>query len=618
MQLNIKKGTVLGDRFRVDAVANSGDMGQIYRALDQKTNTPVALRVIPDTLINSSDTAHITARVQQASALTHKNIRATFGMGHMDNFLFIASQWVDGHNLQSLLEKRKAKDARFSFKGAYNIIGHICNALTYAHQEGAYHGSLSPRAIIVNKAGRVKVHDWALSTIRISKPDYPGREKDESLFWAPEVLKDFKSTSTRSDIYSVGAIFYTLITGRVPQRPLRAPSKLGFSKEVDSVVARCMSADPKQRFMTAKEVKQAIAQLAKSEAEAAAAKSVNPSNMVAASVDDDLGIDIDVDFDTEPNEVIEKVTTSGGMLNAPGLPPITGGGGSFDNRASMIDMGSVMSGNNQIDAAKWMVQKDKFDHGPFSDRELVQMILRGDALGNHKLTNMDTGERKTIRTWGTFDEYLERYRIKKKEMDEIAALEKTEKAEKRGGFFMGVVVLGVLGVLGLAVGGYFLNRKLREEKTLSSQEMVSAFESGEIKINMGSGAVNKKWSGKRKRRKGEKGGRTVDGGLSYEDAMNMGMSLGDLSGSGGQKLTAVDINNIMSRNVRKFLPCMSGESVKRVDMDIAVGGDGKVIGASVRQGSSKMKSCIVGKVRSIKFPQSNQPRTATSWYFELY
>jgi len=106
--------------------------------------------------------------------------------------------------------------------------------------------------------------------------------------------------------------------------------------------------------------------------------------------------------------------------------------------------------------------------------------------------------------------------------------------------------------------------------------------------------------------------------MSYEDAMNTAMSMGDLSGAGGRALTAEDINAIMSRNVRKFLPCIAGESVTRVDIDIAVDGEGRVMGASARQGSEKMKSCVVRTTRSIKFPPSNQPRTATTWYFELY
>ena len=618
MQQNISKGTVLSDRFVIESLENQGDLGQLYRATDTKTNKSVAVRVISTSILSKGDHEHIKARMQQASALMHRNIRATFGMGVKDDFIFISSEWIDGQNLQTLLKKRTESEKRFSFKGAYNIIGHVCNALTYAHDNGCYHGALNPRSIMVNNAGRVKVHDWALSTLRISKDDYPGRQKVEAAFWSPEALKAPRTVSFRSDIFSLGALFYSLITGRTPQRPLIAPSKLGFSPEVDNIVARCMSADPKQRYQNASEVKQAIKQLATTEK-----TSIAPPG----AVDDDLGITVDVDLDFTDGE--DDNTSTGafsGMMNAPDLPPPPGNSG--DNRASTIDMGAILANSNQNDAARWMVQKDKFDHGPFNDRELVQMILIGEVLGNHGLTNMDTGERKPVRAWGDFDAYLERYRIKKQQQDEQDALKKTEKAESRGLMFKLVIAASVLGVLGLVVGGYFLTRTIRKEKQLGPDEMVSALESGEIQIKMGS-ALNPGSKGKRrsKGRRSSGGGGNAGGGggrgefvdgMSYEEAMNMGVSLGNLNSSGGRRLTAEDINAIMSRNVRKFIPCIAGEHVKRVDMNIAVAGDGRVMGVSVSQGSGKMKSCITKKVRSIKFPSSNQARTATSWYFELY
>ncbi|MBN2527074.1 MAG: serine/threonine protein kinase [Deltaproteobacteria bacterium] len=616
MQQIISKGTILSDRFVIEALENQGDMGQVYKAQDSKTQKLVAVRVIPKTLFSPADLEHLKARMQQASALMHRNVRVTFGMGVKDDYIFIAAEWIDGQNLQTLLKKRTDSDKRFSFKGAYSIIGHVCNALTYAHENQCYHGALNPRSILVNTAGRVKVHDWALSTIRINKLDYPGRKKIEAAYWSPEALKSPKAVSSRSDVFSLGALFYSLITGRAPQRPLTAPSKLGFSAEVDNIVARCMAADPKQRFRNASEVKQAIKQLATTE---------KTSLVPPGRVDDDLGIDIDIDFDAAEDERV--ATASKGMMGAPDLPPPPGKS-IGDDRASTIDMGAILANSTQNDSARWMVQKDKFDHGPFNDRELIQMILIGEVLGNHGLTNMDTGERKPVRAWGDFDSYLERYRIKKQKQDEQAALEKTEKAETRGNIFKLLVAASVLGVIGLVVGGYFLTRTLRQEKQLGPDEMVNAFDSGEIQIKMGS-SLNKGTAGKRRSSKGRRhsggggsgsggGGKEFVDGMSYEEAMNMGVSLGDLNASGGRRLTADDINAIMSRNVRKFIPCIAGENVKRVDMNIAVAGDGRIMGVSVKQGSPKMQNCIQRKTRSIKFPASNQARTATTWYFELY
>ncbi len=639
----LSQGTVIGGRFEVEALAGEGDLGKVYKARDTKLDKPVALRVIPkDVLSDEAVVDKLRLRVREASALTHRNVRATFGMGHEDDGnIFVASEWIEGQNLRSLLSRRQEAGKRFSFKGAYNILGHVCNALTYAHKKTT-HGALSPRAIMVNDAGRVKVSDWGLSVIRAGLEDYPGRQKLESTFWAPEVLKGQDPGKPRVDIYSLGALFYELLTGVPPQRPLKAPSLHGFSKDVDAVIARCMAADPMQRYADAAAVKTAVAELAKA----------HQTDDAEAATDDDLGIDVEFDLtdlgapepgpkgkQPVPTFSADKGATNtlkshdGSLLDAPGLPPPPGLGmsaadsaaPSMTGRASTIDMGAVISGLGQSEAARWMVQKDKFDHGPFTDRELVQMMLLGEVLGKHQLLNMDTGVRKKVKAWGHFGDYLERYRIKKKEQEEQAAMERTEKAEKRGSAFKIVVALSVLGVIGLAIGGYFISRTLRKEKTYTPDEMIAALESGEIKLRTGGNLIDKKRRRGKGRRRGGGGGKGGAGGgqfvdgMSYEDAMNMAMDIGGLGDSSGQKtLTPADITRIMDKNVRRFLPCMAGQSVKKVDMEIAISGDGRVMGISVKQGDGRLKKCVASKVRSIKFPKSPAPRTAASWYFELY
>jgi len=636
-QQGLAKGTVIGERFEVDSLAGVGDMGFVYKARDTSNSKLIALRVIPRTCIpNEADVDRMRMRVKEAASLTHRNVRSTFGMGvEPDGTIFISTEWVEGQNLRTLLQKRFEAGKRFSFKGAYNILGHVCNALTYAHSK-THHGGLSPRAIMVNNAGRVKVSDWGLSIIRTRMEDYPGRKKVESVFWAPEVMKSAASVSPRSDIYALGAIFYELICGVPPQRPLKAPSLLGFSKDVDTVIARCMAADPLQRFDNAAAVKNAISTLVRQEADQASVRA-------AGAVDDDLGIDVEIDLAdmgvAEPGAKFKQpvptfsaakgaglaTAPAAGMLKAAGLPAppsraLGTDGAEGEGRASTIDMGAVISSLGKTEAAKWMVQKDKFDHGPFTDRELIQMIMLGEVAPKHILSNMDTGVRKKVKAWGEFDEYLERYRLKKKEAEEQAALVRTEKAEKRGTAFKVVIAAAIIGGIGLILASYLLFLKPKQDGAdFDRDNLVAALDSGEIKLKGASGDLigGKKGGGKRR-----KGGKGSDGeflpGMSYEDAMNQGVDLGSLASNSGQKqLTAADIQNVMDRHVRQFLPCMDG-STKKVTMDIAVGGDGRVIGVSVKEGSSKLKGCVSSKVRGVRFPASGAPRTATSWWFEIY
>ncbi|MDJ0764627.1 MAG: protein kinase [Myxococcota bacterium] len=627
----LSQGALVGERFEVIELAGEGDLGRVYKARDTKVDKPVALRILSPQLVpKEADVERLRDGVREASTLTHKNIRTTFGLGiGDDDGIYIASEWIDGQNLRALLTKRTEAGKRFSFKGAYNIIGHVCNALTYAHKK-TVHRALCPRAIMVSNAGRVKVSDWGLSLIRTGLETYGDREKLEATFWAPEVLRTGDTANTRADVYSLGALFYELITGVLPERPLKAPSALGFSKEVDAVIARCMASEPTQRYATPGEVKAAIAEVVKTQM----------AHSTQADTDDDLGIDVEFDLtadslDSEPGlqdaSADETAGKSGSMLDAPGLPKPKGAAsqeteGSADNRASTIDMGSVIRGLGTSEAARWMVQKDKFDHGPFTDRELVQMMLIGQVIGKHQLLNMETGVRKKVRAWGHFDDYLERYRHKKRQEEEALAKKRTESAEKRSSAFKIIVALGILGFIGLVVGGYFLSRTLRKEKTYTPDEMVAAFDSGEIKLRTGGNLIDKKsrrGRGGRRRSGGGGSGRKSGGefvpGMSYEDAMNMAIDLGGVHNTGGQKqLSPADITRIMDRNVRRFLPCMAGQSVKRVDMDIAIAGDGRVMGVSIKQGDGRLKKCVTSKARSIKFPTSPAPRTAASWYFEIY
>ncbi len=171
-----------------------------------------------------------------------------------------------------------------------------------------------------------------------------------------------------------------------------------------------------------------------------------------------------------------------------------------------------------------------------------------------------------------------------------------------------------------------MSRTLRKEKVYTPDEMIAALESGEIQLRTGGNLIDKKRKrGRGRRRGGRKGGGGSGGGgqfvdgMSYDDAMNVAMDIGGLGDTGGQKkLTPAEIMRIMDKNVRRFLPCMAGQSVKRVDMDLVIAGDGRVMGVSVKQGGGKLQKCVASKVRRIKFPSSPAPRTGASWYFELY
>src|SRR6185436_18195588 len=102
-----------------------------------------------------------------------------------------------------------------------------------------------------------------------------------------------------------------------------------------------------------------------------------------------------------------------------------GGGAS-----ALVDLSSLLSKITENDAARWMAQKDGLDHGPFSGRELVALIAKGEVLGDHVLLNMDTGERRKVREYPEFLEFVEQWRLKAAAQAEVAAIGEAAKTEK--------------------------------------------------------------------------------------------------------------------------------------------------------------------------------------------
>ena len=114
--------------------------------------------------------------MEQASRLTHKNINTVLGLGKSDGYVYVLHDYDEGRTLGDLIKKKSAARKIFSFKGAFNILTHLCNALEYAHQV-LPHGVLSPDEVTVSPQGRVKIVgfgvDYAIDRARRGEPVMP-------------------------------------------------------------------------------------------------------------------------------------------------------------------------------------------------------------------------------------------------------------------------------------------------------------------------------------------------------------------------------------------------------------------------------------------------------------
>ncbi len=656
----IGPGALVGGRFLVKEVVSEDSLGRLLKAHDQKTGKPIALRVLPPGLLDSPGLEKLREHCRVAARLTHRNLAATYGVGGTPQ-PFVASEWVEGKSLSALIAHRRAEGRPMSLRGAYNVVAHVCRGLTAIHDKTC-HGALRPEVVFVTDAGRVKITELGLDRALVEARGAAAFQPAEQASLAPEV-KQGQAPTAASDIFGIGAILYQLLTGKSPADGFVPPSQAhpDATPDIDRVLLQCLAPDPAGRFASADEVRAAL----------------QPLVADAPSPDASLDFEIDVDLEaaeeapapgapaaeteraaatppkaappkaappkaTPPKATPPKAAPPKAAPPRPPPPPAAGAPPKVGQRVSLheefrpslaeaprpsaaeVDLSSLLAKITENDAPRWMVVKDGLDHGPFSGRELVELIVKGEILESHDLMNMDTGERKPVKLWHEFAEFVEQQRVRMEEQARQRALEEAERSEARSGVFK----LAVAGALVLLVAGglavFFATRESGGEDEVAEADLGDLYERGEIEL-AGTAGILPDPPRRGRRGMGSGGSRSVMAGAfvgSYEDAMNVAIELGDVTMNGGQgRLSPGDVQGTMNRHLNRIynacvLPELrAGRALGNVTIDIAIAGSGQVMGVSARQGSGAFKSCIRRTVRGIRFPRFASPRMGARYSF---
>jgi tRNA A-37 threonylcarbamoyl transferase component Bud32 len=233
-----------------------GGMGVVYKARQKTLNRLVALKLLAPERVDDEKFAERFAREAQAlAALNHPSIVTIHDFGQAGGFYFLLMEFVDGANLRQLMGTQK-----FTPEEALAIVPAICEALQYAHERGIVHRDIKPENILLDKAGRVKIADFGVARmLNVEGPEASLAETQPAgtpQYMAPE-QKEHRRTDHRADIYSLGVVFYEMLTGELPGKPLEAPSSRlrGMQVEVrlDEIVLRALEANPERRYQTANE-----------------------------------------------------------------------------------------------------------------------------------------------------------------------------------------------------------------------------------------------------------------------------------------------------------------------------------------------------------------------------
>jgi serine/threonine protein kinase len=266
----IPRHKLLG-RYEIVAEIGRGAMGSVYKARDPKIDRFVAIKTI---LLHQSviqERQEFLRRffieAKAAGRLLHPGIVAVFDVGEDPETQdpFIVMEYIEGLTLRELLAR---KGKKLQPDDALRIAEELAEALDYAHAQGVVHRDIKPANILVTKDGQAKISDFGIAQLDLTHMTLPGRVLGTPAYMSPEQLEG-EQVDGRSDLFSLGAILYTALTGYRPfqgnsattvcfkvanRDPLQATSLAPeLPQEMDAMVARALAKDPANRYQTGKE-----------------------------------------------------------------------------------------------------------------------------------------------------------------------------------------------------------------------------------------------------------------------------------------------------------------------------------------------------------------------------
>jgi tetratricopeptide (TPR) repeat protein/predicted Ser/Thr protein kinase len=260
-------GVLLGERYEVLELIGQGGMGAVYRARDLQLDRIIALKTMRPDL---SEHPEVLRRFKQelilARQVSHRNVIRIYDLGEAAGMKFITMEYVEGEDLRCYLTRQR----KLSVREAVDIVLQICRGLEAAHAEGVIHRDLKPQNVLRQSNGRIQVMDFGLARSSESEGlTVTGAMLGTVEYMSPEQAIG-KGVSPQSDLFSVGLIFYELLTGELPYKAdsavaslvLRTQHRAKPPREIDpeipdtvsDVVRKCLEPDMAERYQSASEI----------------------------------------------------------------------------------------------------------------------------------------------------------------------------------------------------------------------------------------------------------------------------------------------------------------------------------------------------------------------------
>lgn len=244
--------------YEIVELIGAGGMGAVYKARQSKLDRFVALKILSHDL--AADPAfeerfHREARV--LARLNHPNIVAVYDFGTAGPYCYLLMEYVDGVNLRQAMQS-----GGFTAADTLKLVQDLCTALKLAHEEGVLHRDIKPENVLIDSRGRVRIADFGIAKL-VGTEDQndvtltmQGAILGSPQYMAPEQLETPGDVDQRADIYSLGVVFYELLTGELPLGRFAPPSeKSQLDSRIDEIVMRTLEKEREARFQSAGEVR---------------------------------------------------------------------------------------------------------------------------------------------------------------------------------------------------------------------------------------------------------------------------------------------------------------------------------------------------------------------------
>jgi serine/threonine protein kinase len=241
-------------------LVGKGGMGAVYRARQPGLDRLVAVKILSPEVARDPAFAERFSREARSLALfNHPNIATIYDFGESRGLYYIIMEFVAGKNLRQLLQGGPLGEARM-----LRIVAQVCDALEYAHEAGVVHRDIKPENILLDARDQVKIADFGLAKLVSLAPSYRRLTGSNDVmgtvyYMAPEQLLRSPDVDHRADIYSLGVVFYEMLTGELPVGRFAPPGQRArVDARLDAIVLLALESKPENRYQDAAEIKRDV------------------------------------------------------------------------------------------------------------------------------------------------------------------------------------------------------------------------------------------------------------------------------------------------------------------------------------------------------------------------